>query len=807
MNTPSPLRLLAGAAVIALGCTLAISAVQPQNTAPEFDADIATQFVPAGKTLVVPVMAHDADGNPLTYSVSSSSKAVLVRVKTGNPDLVMTVNYSGTSGSPSPGAAAFSGTLTFQMFRDLTPNTASIIGGLAQGGFYDGLTFHRISSLDGSGNPSSIIAQGGDPDGDGTGGPGFRFDNELHPGLIFTGKGQLAMANSGHDSSDNFNATNGSQFFITNGPQRPLDFNHTIFGQLVRGFDVLDEIVNVPTDANGKPTSDVVIQSADVVPNHGDAVLYLSAITTGTASISVRIWDGKTFASDGKTPRYTTKTFQAVAVNDTINDPPFLSPVPDTVAPLGTVAGIPLHGIDLEFDYLSYGRIAGTGNNAHVEAANSNVVAVSSGSSAGPVIVPFVVSAFGQQNRGSTQLIYDFQTATIGFGDKKLTAQPATIMTSSTASGVLATFTDADTAETTASHFTATVNWGDGTPVVSSTGGSVAIVTSGSSSPQPFKVTGTHGYQHEGQFPLTVMINDVNGATATAAGTVFVSANPLVAKGVALTTTGLVNGLIANFSETGTHAAGEYAASIDWGDGIMTPGSIVTGSNIVTTMTSGTITTTSTSSGFNVVGRHNFTDSEPFAVSVSVTGSGANPSTAWSTVEVNNARAAKHFPPFAQGHLVGNFVPEDPRNLASPTAPFQDSTTSGGTFQGLLKFSIVVLNSGNRPVNRGSLRFYVSGTPDLVKTGPNAATLLRVSRTTTRTAIGLPNLAPGFGERFDFRAPNPLSSTPTPDTRIPGPPGVNTAGGYLIVEMVYTDPLTDHEAVTRTFSAQINQSP
>ena len=97
--------------------------------------------------------------------------------------------------------------------------------GLVEANFYDNLTFHRVV-------PDFVI-QGGDPPGDGTGGPGFQFDDEFHPDAIFTGDAQLAMANSGKD-------TNGSQFFVTIGPQRHLDFNHTIFGQLVRGRDVLD---------------------------------------------------------------------------------------------------------------------------------------------------------------------------------------------------------------------------------------------------------------------------------------------------------------------------------------------------------------------------------------------------------------------------------------------------------------------------------------------------------------------------------------------------------------------------------------
>jgi peptidyl-prolyl cis-trans isomerase A (cyclophilin A) len=140
--------------------------------------------------------------------------------------------------------------MTFELFQDLTPQTVNTIEGLIKSGFYDGLTFHRVV-------PGFVI-QGGDPAGNGTGGPGFAFDDEFNARAIFSGNGQLAMANAGKD-------TNGSQFFVSIGPQRALDFNHTIFGQLVRGFDVLSAIEHVPTDANNRPLTPVSITSARLV--------------------------------------------------------------------------------------------------------------------------------------------------------------------------------------------------------------------------------------------------------------------------------------------------------------------------------------------------------------------------------------------------------------------------------------------------------------------------------------------------------------------------------------------------------------
>src|SRR5436305_13547330 len=112
------------------------------------------------------------------------------------------------------------------------------------------MTFHRLI-------PNFVI-QGGDPNGDGTGGPGFQFADEFHKEAFFSGAGQLALANSGND-------TNGSQFFVTVGPQRFLDLRYDLFGQLVRGFGVLRSLDAVPTGANDRPVNPPVITSATIV--------------------------------------------------------------------------------------------------------------------------------------------------------------------------------------------------------------------------------------------------------------------------------------------------------------------------------------------------------------------------------------------------------------------------------------------------------------------------------------------------------------------------------------------------------------
>ncbi len=117
------------------------------------------------------------------------------------------------------------GTMKFDLTFKEAPNTVANFVDLANKGFYDGLSFHRVIQ--------GFMAQGGDPAGDGTGGPGYTIDDEITD--LKHEAGTLAMANSGPNTS-------GSQFYITHMPQAHLDGRHTIFGKIVEGFDVLTRI-------------------------------------------------------------------------------------------------------------------------------------------------------------------------------------------------------------------------------------------------------------------------------------------------------------------------------------------------------------------------------------------------------------------------------------------------------------------------------------------------------------------------------------------------------------------------------------
>ncbi len=116
------------------------------------------------------------------------------------------------------------GDIVCSLFADKTPRTVNNFVFLAREGFYDNTIFHRVIT--------DFMAQGGDPTGTGMGGPGYKFSDEFHPKLRHNIPGILSMANAGPN-------TNGSQFFITHVPTPWLDNKHTVFGQVIKGLDVL----------------------------------------------------------------------------------------------------------------------------------------------------------------------------------------------------------------------------------------------------------------------------------------------------------------------------------------------------------------------------------------------------------------------------------------------------------------------------------------------------------------------------------------------------------------------------------------
>ena len=156
------------------------------------------------------------------------------------------------------------GSFTIKLFDKEAPKTVANFVGLADGSkewkdpvtgeaskkpFYDGVVFHRVIN--------GFMIQGGDRLGQGTGGPGFRFEDEFHPSLRHDRAGILSMANAGPN-------TNGSQFFITLGPQPHLDRRHSVFGAVVDGIDVVRKIGGVPTGRQDRPVTPVVMNKVTI---------------------------------------------------------------------------------------------------------------------------------------------------------------------------------------------------------------------------------------------------------------------------------------------------------------------------------------------------------------------------------------------------------------------------------------------------------------------------------------------------------------------------------------------------------------
>ena len=157
------------------------------------------------------------------------------------------------------------GEVTCQLFPEKAPKTVENFVGLAQGSkefrdpktrqntkraFYDGLNFHRVI-------PQFMI-QGGCPLGTGTGDAGYKFEDEFSKDLKFDKPGKLAMANAGP-------GTNGSQFFITVAATDWLTNHHTIFGEVVKGYDVVEKISKVPRDRGDRPNTPVVLTAVKIV--------------------------------------------------------------------------------------------------------------------------------------------------------------------------------------------------------------------------------------------------------------------------------------------------------------------------------------------------------------------------------------------------------------------------------------------------------------------------------------------------------------------------------------------------------------
>src|ERR1022692_2097537 len=478
--------------------------------------------VPAGKSLILPVTASSPNGQPLTFSATSSTNRITVEVHTNNPFWKMSVVQVAPAIAPGAFQTPFRGgiatvtnigDMTFMLFRDITPHTVDVIQGLTASGLYTSNTiFHRVIA--------GFMNQGGDPLTNGTGGPVFRYNDEFNPQAMFSGSGQLALANSGKD-------TDGSQFFVTVAPYRSGDFGYTIFGQLVRGFGVLSNINNTATDANNRPLADVIITKASFVPDTFDTVLTLTG--TNHAGVSGTI---KVIADDGVGGR-TTNSFTATTVADANLEAPFLYPdtVTNLIAPVNRrltnfVFGYDFPGVTNnwypQYAADAYSSVSATNSFFNVVTNQMKLVIVPNTNYVGPVSFIFYVSSSPSFSS------YDSQTYTFAFGDTVMkalgtnfVAQPLVPFTNQ----VVATFTNG-IPNSASTNFAASINWGDN--VI--TAGLIQTNASGLK-----EVRGAHTYTNSGNYPVYISIQSYLGAAATVVST------SIVPPSVSLTRTGTNN--------------------------------------------------------------------------------------------------------------------------------------------------------------------------------------------------------------------------------------------------------------------------
>lgn len=737
--------------------------------------------VPVGKALVVPLSATAANGGEVSFKVTSSNKLLPVRVKTGNPILRIHVTYAG-DGAESP---AFEGDLDFQLFRDFAPLTAGFIAGFAQAGYYDGLKFHRIIE--------DFVAQGGDPAGTGNGTPAgggpsialpFSYESEFHPGLIFAGRGQLAMANSGVKRGTpigasillgDFKATNGSQFFVTfeqlraattaNPFRANLDFKHTVFGQLIRGFDLLQKIEDVPTNANDKPTVDVVMSSVRVLPATGEATLFIGAAGLGETTVTVVATDSER--------GITKQTFKVRSVDDTVNDPPVMNPVAPRYANVGGRPPLPKNAFDLEFDYLLYG-IGAAGNGTSPGSFGTAAIAdtYTPRNTPGAQTLALGVAGFNDERRSGVATsanpfapidAYNFALVELAFGDRParpsaetIVGEPGVVLTNV----IVGRLHDLDTAGTAAT-FTAKINWGDGTAATDAT------LTRDSTTPgaASYAIHGTHTYVHPGVYSVQIKVAGDKGAAIPIHSAAVISAEPIVAQGLSIEVSGssIKNRIVAQFTDANSSGRRiEYLATIDWGDG-------ATSCGLVTRVPNGS---------FTVRGSHKYQDSQTYAVAVRIHKKDAPVSTdsvAWSTAQVV-FRSAPSLPPFPQTHIVAAWNSGPTKAITNPIVGTFNPANLTVQFSG----NFALLNSGNRALSAGKIRYWLSDDDTLQSKGPNADTKLLVDGVPELNITGLAAGGSGSGS-----------------FTIPLPKGQSGGGKYLLSEIVYSDPIADHTPVDK----------
>lgn len=298
----------------------------PTGTNPTFTA-ISNVTVLNGSPLHVPVDAYDPNGGPLTITVTSSNPSVIAaEMVTNNKAWRIDVNGYGE--------------MVFRLFADEAPRPVNRIETLTNSGFYneagtDKIIFHRVID--------NFVLQAGDPTGTGSGGSTLgTFADQFNLDLQHNRTGILSYAKSSDDTND-------SQFFITEGPQRHLDFNHSIFGQLIEGDSVREGISRTPVNnsSQNRPVNEISIKSAQIFNDTENGLIRLKALAnTGTSTITVQVEDA--------TGNRFSRTFVATAAADTADGAPFLNDITVPAISPGQTVNIQLTSQDAEGDPVFY---------------------------------------------------------------------------------------------------------------------------------------------------------------------------------------------------------------------------------------------------------------------------------------------------------------------------------------------------------------------------------------------------------------------------------------------------------------------
>ncbi|WP_182868744.1 peptidylprolyl isomerase [Rhodopirellula sp. JC639] len=293
----------------------------PTHGGPVFES-IGDQTVMTGSPLHLPIDAYDPHGGPLTVTVSVDNPGILeAQVISGNRSIRIDMEIYGD--------------MVFELFEQRAPVASSRLIELARSGFYDGIDFHRVID--------DFVIQGGDPTGTGWGGSTLEdFDDDYHAELQHNRPGVLSFAKAGDD-------TNNSQFFITEVPTRFLDFNHSVFGQLVEGESVREAISEHAVNGADRPTSDITIETIDVFWDDENSVVMLKPTRnmTGQTDVTVTVTNqaGDTFS----------ETFAVDVQLDTHNSQPFLNAIAvSSRYPNDRTATIQVTSVDIEGDAVAY---------------------------------------------------------------------------------------------------------------------------------------------------------------------------------------------------------------------------------------------------------------------------------------------------------------------------------------------------------------------------------------------------------------------------------------------------------------------